>query len=95
MESIHPIQFSSDISEQWGTVVFFRILPNAKETPDFETYFETKHRRTAKWMAKQYGLSYKRVRSGVGLRLALGRFFSPSKSWENIRNMPHLPKPMI
>lgn len=56
----------------------FRILPNAKETPDFETYFETKHRRTAKWMAKQYGLSYKRVRSGVGLRLALGRFFSPS-----------------
>ena len=56
----------------------FRILPNAKVTPGFETYFETKHRRTAKWMAKQYGLSYKRVRSGLGLRLALGRFFSAS-----------------
>ena len=56
----------------------FRILPNAKATPGFETYFETKHRRTAKWMAKQYGLSYKRVRSGLALKLALGRFFSAS-----------------
>jgi len=56
----------------------FRILPNAKETPGFETYFETKHKRTAKHMAKQYGLFYQSVRTSIGLRLALGRFFSKS-----------------
>ena len=56
----------------------FRILPNAKETPGFETYFETKHKRTAKHMAKQYDLSYQSVRTSIGLRLALGRFFSKS-----------------
>ena len=56
----------------------FRILPNAKDTPRFETYFETKHNRTAKQMAKQYGLSYKRVKGKMGLRLALLRFFSQS-----------------
>ena len=56
----------------------FRILPNAKETSGFETYFETKHKRTAKHMAKQYGLSYKIVRTSIGLRLALVRFFSKS-----------------
>ena len=56
----------------------FRILPNAKETPSFETYFETKHKRTAKQMAKQYGLSYQSVRTSIGLRLVLGRFFSKS-----------------
>ena len=56
----------------------FRILPNAKETPGFETYSETKHKRTAKHMAKQYGLSYQRVRTSIGLRLVLGRFFSKS-----------------
>jgi 2-succinyl-5-enolpyruvyl-6-hydroxy-3-cyclohexene-1-carboxylate synthase len=56
----------------------FRILPNAKETPGFETYFETKHKRNAKHMAKQYDLSYQSVRTSIGLRLALGRFFSKS-----------------
>ena len=56
----------------------FRILPKAKETPGFETYFETKHKRTAKHMAKQYGLSYQCVQTSFGLRLALGRFFSKS-----------------
>ena len=56
----------------------FRILPNAKDTPGFETYFETKHNRTAKHMAKQYDLSYKRVRGRIGLSLALRRFFSQS-----------------
>jgi 2-succinyl-5-enolpyruvyl-6-hydroxy-3-cyclohexene-1-carboxylate synthase len=56
----------------------FRILPNAKETPGFETYFETKHKRTVKHMAKQYDLSYQSVRTSIGLRLALGRFFSKS-----------------
>jgi 2-succinyl-5-enolpyruvyl-6-hydroxy-3-cyclohexene-1-carboxylate synthase len=57
----------------------FRILPNAKETPGFETYFETKHKRNAKHIAKQYGFSYQSVRTSIGLRLALGRFFSKSK----------------
>ena len=57
----------------------FRILPNAKEIPGFETYFETKHKRTAKYMAKQFGLSYESVRTSFGLRLALGRFFSKSR----------------
>ena len=56
----------------------FRILPKAKETPCFETYFEIKHKRTAKHMAKHYGLSYQIVRTSIGLRLALGRFFSKS-----------------
>jgi len=29
-------------------------------------------------MAKQYGLSYQSVRTSIGLRFALGRFFSKS-----------------
>ena len=57
----------------------FRILPNAKETAGFETYFETKHKRTAKHMAKQYGFSYQSVQTSISLRLALVRFFSKSK----------------
>ena len=56
----------------------FRILPKAKESPGFETFFETKHKRTAKQMAKQYGLSYKSVRGRIGLQWALRRFFSAS-----------------
>ena len=72
-----PANFRLIIVNNGGGGIF-RILPNAKETPGFETYFETKHKRTAKHMAKQYGLSYQSVRTSIGLRLALVRFFSKS-----------------
>ena len=72
-----PANFRLIIVNNGGGGIF-RILPNAKETPGFETYFETKHKRTAKHMAKQYGLSYQSVRTSIGLRLVLGRFFSKS-----------------
>ena len=38
-------------------------------------------------MAKHYGLSYQIVRTSIGLRLALGRFFSKSnveKYWKSV-----------
>jgi len=36
----------------------FRILPGHKETPVFNTFFETSHCLTAEHLAKMYGLNY-------------------------------------
>jgi len=65
------------VNNQGGGI--FRILPGEKDSPKYDTYFETIHGRNAKDMAKVFGFRYKRVRSGWGLKQALRGFFNPSK----------------
>ena len=56
----------------------FRILPGEKDTPKYDTYFETVHRRNAKSICKAFGLRYSSVKSLWGLRVALKTFLKPS-----------------
>ena len=56
----------------------FRILPGEKDTPKFDTYFETIHRRNAKSICKAFGLNHYFVKTLWGLRLALKSFYNPS-----------------
>ena len=56
----------------------FRILPGEKDSPKYDTYFETIHDRNAQQLAKAYGLKYKAVKTNTGLRWALKSFFKSS-----------------
>ena len=56
----------------------FRILPGEKDTPKYDTYFETIHQRNAKSIAKAFGFEYKSTRSMFGLNLKLNSFFKAS-----------------
>ncbi len=56
----------------------FRILPGEKDTPKYDTYFETIHQRNAKSIAKAFGFDYKSTRSMFGLNLKLNSFFKAS-----------------
>ena len=58
----------------------FRILPGEKDTPKYDAYFETIHKRSARHVAKSFGLGYKRVQTKWGLKRALRTFFDPSKN---------------
>ena len=60
-------------------VVFLGFYPAEKDSPKYDTYFETIHGRNAKDMAKAFGFAYKRVRTGWGLKQSLRGFFNPSK----------------
>ena len=64
------------INNQGGGI--FRILPGEKDTPKYDTYFETIHNRSARNVAKSFGLGYKRVQTNWGLKQALKSFFKPS-----------------
>ncbi len=57
----------------------FRILPGEKKNTVFEEYFETKHKHTAKQLAKMYGFKYLKAESSRGFRWQLKRFFATSK----------------
>lgn len=54
----------------------FRILPGAKETREFEMYFETQHGLTAEHLCAMFGLSYFRANSRETLQENLKRFFA-------------------
>ncbi len=56
----------------------FRILPGHKETPVFNTYFETTHNLTAEHLAKMYGFDYLTANDEVSLKEQLTTFFSES-----------------
>ena len=56
----------------------FRILPGEKDTPKYDTYFETVHKRNAKQMAKAFGFYYATASSLFGLNLKLKSFFKVS-----------------
>ena len=64
------------INNQGGGI--FRILPGEKDSPKYDTYFETIHNRSARHIAKGFGLGYKRVRTLWGTKRALKRFFHAS-----------------
>ena len=49
----------------------FRILPGHKETPVFNTFFETAHNLTAKHMAAMYKLNYSVAQDEESLKVAL------------------------
>ncbi|WP_027126622.1 2-succinyl-5-enolpyruvyl-6-hydroxy-3-cyclohexene-1-carboxylate synthase [Gelidibacter mesophilus] len=57
----------------------FRILPGHKNTANFDTYFETKHKLTAQHLAEMYNFKYKKVSSQNELTNALNLFFKESK----------------
>jgi 2-succinyl-5-enolpyruvyl-6-hydroxy-3-cyclohexene-1-carboxylate synthase len=63
------------INNQGGGI--FRILPGDKDTPKYDTYFETVHNRNARNVAKSFGLGYKRVQTKWGLKQALKTFLKP------------------
>ena len=58
----------------------FRILPGNDNSKLFETYFETKHGRSAKVLAKDFGFDYYAANSVESLRKALTIFFEASNS---------------
>ena len=64
------------INNQGGGI--FRILPGEKDSPKYDTYFETIHNRSARHIAKGFGLGYKRVCTLWGTKRALRRFFHAS-----------------
>ena len=64
------------INNQGGGI--FRILPGEKDSPKYDTYFETIHGRNAHQLAIAYGFKYKAVKTNSGLRWALKTFFKPS-----------------
>lgn len=49
----------------------FRILPGHKETPVFNTYFETSHNLTAEHLAKMFGFEYRTATNETELKNAL------------------------
>lgn len=65
------------INNQGGGI--FRILPGEKDSPKYDTYFETIHDRRAKDVAKTFGFTYNHVRTGWALKQALRQFFRPSR----------------
>ena len=64
------------INNQGGGI--FRILPGEKDSPKFDTYFETVHNRNARQICKAFGFHYKSVKTNTGLKWALKSFFKPS-----------------
>ena len=66
------------INNQGGGI--FRILPGEKDTPTYDTYFETVQNRSVKKLCKAYGIGYRSAQTAWGLSIALKRFFGPSKN---------------
>ena len=64
------------INNQGGGI--FRILPGVKDSPIYDTYFETIHNRNARRICKDFGFHYKAVNTNAGLKWALKSFFNPS-----------------
>jgi len=58
----------------------FRILPGAKNTTNFETYFETTHQLTAEHLSKMYGFEYAAVANEISLKAELKDFYNESTS---------------
>ncbi|AUC81258.1 2-succinyl-5-enolpyruvyl-6-hydroxy-3-cyclohexene-1-carboxylic-acid synthase [Lacinutrix sp. Bg11-31] len=53
----------------------FRILPGHKNTPNYDTYFETKHNLTAKQLCAMYGFKYNTASSETELVSVLNHFY--------------------
>ena len=64
------------INNQGGGI--FRILPGEKDTPAYDTYFETVQNRSTKQLCKAHGLGYRSASSAMSLKWQLKRFFRPA-----------------
>lgn len=56
----------------------FRILPGEKDTPKYNTYFETVHQRNAKYVAKAFGFRYYKLQTWRSLEGQLKNFLNTS-----------------
>lgn len=56
----------------------FRILPGHKETPVFNTYFETTHKLTAEHLAKMFGFEYQQASDEATLKSELKTLMTSS-----------------
>jgi len=64
------------LNNQGGGI--FRILPGEKDTPAYDTYFETVQNRSTKHICKAHGVGYRSAASTLSLKWQLMRFFRPS-----------------
>jgi len=62
------------INNQGGGI--FKILPGAKETKNFSTFFETKHQLTAEHLCKMYGFEYQTASNEEELEGNLGLLYA-------------------
>lgn len=62
------------INNQGGGI--FKILPGAKETRNFSTFFETKHQLTAEHLCKMYGFEYQTASNEEELEGNLGLLYA-------------------
>jgi len=62
------------INNQGGGI--FKILPGAKETKNFSTFFETKHQLTAEHLCKMYGFEYQTASNEKELKDNLGLLYA-------------------
>lgn len=58
----------------------FRILPDAKQVPSFDTFFETKHQLTASQLSDMHGFDYQSANDMPSLKAQLAVFFENSNS---------------
>ncbi|PKA84397.1 2-succinyl-5-enolpyruvyl-6-hydroxy-3-cyclohexene-1-carboxylate synthase [Ulvibacter sp. MAR_2010_11] len=58
----------------------FRILPGAKNTAHFDTYFETKHHLSAKHLSEMYGFEYLSAKNEKEVENELNEFFKASET---------------
>ena len=73
----------------FGTIIYrqtnnegggiFRILPGNKNTENFDTYFETKHKLTAKQLCEMYGFEYSVASNSEELNEQLSDFNNATK----------------
>ena len=54
----------------------FRILPGEKDTPAYDTYFETVQQRSAKQVCRDHYIGYRKASSSLGLQWKLKRFLN-------------------
>ncbi len=57
----------------------FRILPGHKNTPNFDTYFETVHTLNARSLSEMYGFDYATATSSVEISQNLENFFTEAE----------------
>lgn len=58
----------------------FRILPGEKNTPNFDTYFETVHKLTAKQLCEMHQIDYRLATNEKELNMQLANFYAHSNA---------------
>ena len=69
-----PLNFRIILINNGGGGIF-RILPGHKNTENFDTYFETKHKLNASQLCEMYGFEYAKANSSESLQEQLNTFF--------------------